>query len=168
MLRVLTLAGGLFGAAIVSQFPEFTQQYTQRLGGQVEALETVIADFDRSARASDMTREEALASMGGSVFLENRRRDMRNTISRHERLVTDLTVLRDASPLERLTMPHRVTDTALAQATYDDFVPALPFSVEGMLSGFVGYFAGYGLVLGLLALMSWPFRRRKDKAGLTF
>ena len=96
MLRALALTGGLLGAAVVSQFPEFTQQYTQRLGGQVEALETVLADFDASAQKAEMTREEALASMGGSVFLENRRRDMRDTIERHARLSDDLAALQDA------------------------------------------------------------------------
>ncbi|MCA0042983.1 DUF2937 family protein [Celeribacter litoreus] len=168
MLRVLTLVGGLLGAAVVSQFPEFTQQYTQRLSGQVEALETVIEDFDASARRADMTRDEALASMGGSVFLENRRRDMRETIARYDRLTEDLTALRSASPLERLVMPHRVADTALAQATYDDFIPALPLSVAGGISAFAGYIGGYGVVIGLFALLAWPFRRRKQKAGLTF
>ncbi|SFI48147.1 DUF2937 family protein [Celeribacter neptunius] len=168
MLRAIALAGGLLGAAVVSQFPEFTQQYTQRLGGQVEALRLVIADFDASAERAEMTREEALASMGGSVFLENRRRDMRETITRHSRLSADLAVLNEASPLERLTMPQRVADTKLAKATYETFVPALPLSIEGGLSALVGYFGGYGVVAGLLALLAWPFKRRKSRAGLTF
>ncbi|NVK46555.1 MAG: DUF2937 family protein [Rhodobacteraceae bacterium] len=168
MLRALALSGGLLGAAVVSQFPEFTQQYTQRLGGQVEALQTVIADFDASATRAEMTREEALASMGGSVFLENRRRDMRNTIDRHARLSEDLSVLKEATPLERLTMPQRVADTVLARATYDDFRPALPLTLEGGISALVGYLGGWLAVSGVLALLAWPFRRRKSQAGLTF
>lgn len=36
--RVLALAGGLSGAVGLSQFPEFSQQYLQRLAGQVDAL----------------------------------------------------------------------------------------------------------------------------------
>ncbi|AJE48072.1 DUF2937 family protein [Celeribacter indicus] len=168
MLKALALAGGLLGAAIVSQFPEFTQQYTQRLGGQVEALEVVIEDFDASARRAEMTREEALASMGGSVFLENRRRDMRNTIDRHARLTADLAALRASGPLERLTMPQRVADTELALSTYHDFVPALPLSLAGGISALVGYGLGWGLVSALLAFLFWPFRRGRRKAGLTF
>ncbi len=168
MLRALALTGGLLGAAVVSQFPEFTQQYTQRLGGQVEALETVLADFDASAQKAEMTREEALASMGGSVFLENRRRDMRDTIERHARLSDDLAALQDASPLERLTMPHRVTDTALARATYEEFRPALPLSIEGAISALAGYLGGWLAVSALLTLLAWPFKRRKSKSGLTF
>ena len=44
--RTLVLAGGVAGAAILSQFPEYAQQYTQRLGGAVDALGQVVADFD--------------------------------------------------------------------------------------------------------------------------
>ncbi|WP_460274963.1 DUF2937 family protein [Celeribacter sp. ULVN23_4] len=168
MLRAIALAGGLLGAAVVSQFPEFTQQYTQRLAGQVEALRVVIADFDASAKKADMTREDALASMGGSVFLENRRRDMRATIDRYGRLSDDLVALRQASPLERLAMPQRVADTKLARATFDDFRPALPLTLEGGISAAAGYLGGWVLLSGLLALLLWPFRRRKARSGLTF
>lgn len=168
-VKTLTLVGGLFGAAIVSQYPEFTQQYLQRLGGQVEALETVIADFDRSAEQAEMTREEALAALGGSVFLENRRNDMRRTIARHEHLTEDLVQLREASPMQRLTMPHRVTDTETARATWQDFVPALPLSLEGAISALAGFLGGYGIVAAILHFLTWPFRRsRRRKAKLQF
>ncbi len=33
LLRAITLAGGIVGAAGMSQFPEYSQQYVQRLGG---------------------------------------------------------------------------------------------------------------------------------------
>ncbi|GAA3853507.1 DUF2937 family protein [Celeribacter arenosi] len=169
IVRMLTLVGGLIGAAMLSQFPEFTQQYTQRLAGQVEALDVVIADFDRSASKAEMTRDEALASMGGSVFLENRRSDMRDTISRHERLGRDLTALRAAGPIERLSMPHRVADTKLARATWMDYQPALPISVDGAICAVVGFVAGWILVGGLLRLLLWPLRGgSRARTGLTF
>nr|WP_319250302.1 DUF2937 family protein [uncultured Celeribacter sp.] len=168
MWRALTLAGGLLGAAVMSQFPEFTQQYTQRLSGRVDALEVVISDFDTSAKKADMSREEALASMGGSVFLENRRRDMRQTIARHSNLRADLQELRGASALERLTMPQRVTDTELALATWRDFTPALPLTLAGGISALVGYGLGWAAVAALVWGMLWPFRRRRSRSGLRF
>ncbi|MEO1364377.1 MAG: DUF2937 family protein, partial [Pseudomonadota bacterium] len=58
--RALMLAGGFAGAALTSQFPEYSQQYTQRLGGAVDALAEVVADFDASARAEGLSREAAL------------------------------------------------------------------------------------------------------------
>ena len=60
IVRALVLAGGVLGAASVSQFPEFSQQYTQRLGGAVDALGQVVADFDASAAAAGLDREAAL------------------------------------------------------------------------------------------------------------
>ena len=37
------------GALTASQLPEFAQQYRQRLGGALEELRQVVADFDADA-----------------------------------------------------------------------------------------------------------------------
>ena len=161
IVKTLALVGGMFGAASLSQFPEFTQQYMQRLGGQIDALSLVIQDFDASAQKADMTRDEALASMGGTVFLENRRTDMRNTISRHSILSNDLASLTDASPLARVSMPHRLRDLDLVRATYDTFRPALPFTLEGAVSAGIGFAAGWTIIKVLFYGLLWPFRRRR-------
>ncbi|MEM9851772.1 MAG: DUF2937 family protein, partial [Pseudomonadota bacterium] len=49
------LAGGCAMLCATSQFPEFSQQYVQRLGGAVDELRRVAADFDASARAAGLT-----------------------------------------------------------------------------------------------------------------
>ncbi|MBU2937449.1 MULTISPECIES: DUF2937 family protein [Pacificibacter] len=161
ILKTLTLIGGMFGAATLSQFPEFTQQYMQRLGGQVDALAVVIQDFDTSAGKANMTRDAALASMGGSVFLENRRNDMRATIERHRRLKEDLAALTTASPIARVSMPHRLRDQAVVRATYDTFRPALPLTLEGALSSGIGFAIGWAFIAAVLHFIMWPFRRRR-------
>ena len=56
--RVLTLAGGLSGAAGLSQFPEFSQQYAQRLGGAVEELQLFVEEFDADAAGVGMAAFE--------------------------------------------------------------------------------------------------------------
>ncbi|MEM6728480.1 MAG: DUF2937 family protein, partial [Pseudomonadota bacterium] len=38
ILRIFALIFGLSGAASLSQFPEFAQQYLQRLAGKVDQL----------------------------------------------------------------------------------------------------------------------------------
>ena len=65
MIRALILAGGVAGAAGLSQFPEYSQQYNQRLAGAVDELSHVVADFDASAAAEGLSREAALAQMVG-------------------------------------------------------------------------------------------------------
>ncbi|WP_300519133.1 DUF2937 family protein [Aliiroseovarius sp.] len=62
MIRVLALVGGLGGAVTLSQFPEYSQQYLQRLAGAVDELSAVVAAFDASAAGFDLTRVEALAT----------------------------------------------------------------------------------------------------------
>ena len=53
----------------------------------------LVADFDTSAAASDMTRTEALAQIQGRAFLKARRADMQRIFARHAKLTQDLRVL---------------------------------------------------------------------------
>ncbi|MFT7058858.1 MAG: hypothetical protein ACJASV_001363 [Pseudorhodobacter sp.] len=159
-MRVLALVAGVAGAASFSQYPEFSQQYIQRLAGQVDALTVVVADFDRSASASGLTRDAALAQMQGTDFLSARRQDMQATFVRHQRLGQNLTLLRLATPIERIAMPHRLADADTLTKTWSDFRPALPLTIEGAVASGLGYVAGWGLVSALLSLLLWPFRRR--------
>lgn len=115
--KALTLAGGLAGAAACSQYPEFSQQYIQRLAGQVDALSVVVADFDRSAGANGLTRVAALDQLQGTAFLAARKADMQNAFARFDRLSNNLTFLRLASPVERIAMPHRMADPDKFNAT---------------------------------------------------
>ena len=45
MLRIFTVLTMLAGGTLTSQLPEFAQQYRQRLGGAIDALEQVMTDF---------------------------------------------------------------------------------------------------------------------------
>lgn len=161
ILRALTLAGGLAGAAATSQFPEFSQQYMQRLGGAVDALGEVVADFDASAAAASLTRAQALEQMQGTPFLERRRADMARSIARHETLRADLEALQGQGPFMRAYHASRLTDSQIARAAWEVYQPAVPVSFAGLS------FAGVGLVLGslgvslLLGVMRLPFRRRR-------
>lgn len=147
ILRALFLASGLAGAAAFSQFPEFSQQYVQRLGGAVDALGQVVADFDASAAAEGLTRESALAQMTGTAFVDRRREDMIRTIDRHARLRSDLEALRAAGPFMRAYHVARL-DGEIAHATWHDFNPALPLTFAGAVFGTAGFLVGC-LIAGL-------------------
>ena len=161
MLRILTLAGGLLGAAGLSQYPEFSQQYLQRLSGQIDALRVVVADFDASAARADLNREEALAQMTGTAFLEDRRADMTRTFARFYGLQAERDALAAASPLERMALPHRLADRDTFLGTWDDFTPAMPLSIAGLASGGFGFLLGASLVAALAGLLRAPFRRAR-------
>lgn len=159
-MRVLALVAGLAGAVALSQFPEFSQQYLQRLGGQADALTAVATAFDASATAAGLTREAALANLSAGTFQVAHQADMRETLARAGRVGSDLALLRAASPLERLALPQRFRDVETLQATWADFHPAVPVTADGMISAGIGFLLGYGLMAGLIALILAPFRRR--------
>ncbi len=162
ILRAVAFAGGLAGAAASSQFPEFSQQYTQRLGGAVDALGEVVADFDASATAVGLTREAALEQMRGTEFLDRRRADMAGTFARHDRLRSDLAALEGQGPFMRAYHLPRLTDPQIARAAWEVYQPAVPLNLAGLI------FAAFGFGLGaigfgaLLAVLRWPFRKARN------
>lgn len=165
ILRALTLAGGLTAGAGLSQFPEFSQQYAQRLGGAVDALSQVVADFDASATAEGLDRAGALAQMTGTDFIERRRNDMQRTFDRHAALSADLAALQGQGPFMRAYHATRFSDRDVATAAWGAFQPAVPLNMAGAIFALVGFLGGVFAVGGLLALLRWPFRLRKRAKG---
>jgi len=160
IVRALVLAGGVLGGASASQFPEFAQQYTQRLGGAVDALEEVVADFDASAANAGLTRQQALAELQGSTFLDARREDMTRTFQRYQGLQADLALLESAGPFMRAYHATRMTDRDVARAALASFEPAVPVGMAGLIFAGSGFLAGLIAIWAAIKLVLWPFRRR--------
>lgn len=167
MIRALCLVGGLTGAVGLSQYPEFSQQYIQRLAGHVDALTIEVKKFDARALAEGLGREEALEALTGSDFLEGHQVDERAMFARHTRLSENLMVLRAASPLERLTLPHHMADGPTVQEVWSDFTPAVPVSIAGVASAGAGFLGGWLLLAGLFAALAAPLRRKQATVGKT-
>lgn len=159
--RVVTLVFGLGGAVGMSQFPEFSQQYVQRLGGALDELNQVAAQFDRSARAEGLTRQAALDALQGSPFLERRQTDMTAVFTRAARLQRSQDALRDAGPFARLQHVLRFDDAQLARATWQDYAPAIPATPTGLAFAGLGGLAGWGAARGAGRLLA----RRRTAAG---
>lgn len=164
IVRALALVGGLLGGATASQFPEYAQQYTQRLGGAVDALEQVVADFDASAAAAGLDRTQALAQMQGTDFLERRRTDMERTFDRYDRLSADLEVLQQSGPFMRAYHASRLTDGDVAQAALAAYAPAVPINMPGLVFAVSGFVAGLLCVWAAVRALIWPLRRRRSSA----
>ena len=79
--RFIAGAGGAALAVMLSQFPEYAQQYTQRLGGAVDELRVITEDFDRAAEAGGLNRAEAIErySVSNDDFLAGRGTSMTAT-----------------------------------------------------------------------------------------
>lgn len=140
-IRTIVLVAGLSGALGAAQFPAFSQQYMQRLGGAVDALAVVVANFDASAKAVGLTRNDALAQMNGTPFMDRRRADMRESIARHAALSEDLAVLEGQGPFMRAYHASRFTDPQIARGALRAFEPALPLTLA------TGLFAAFGFVI---------------------
>lgn len=159
ILRTLALAGGICAGVGASQFPEYSQQYLQRLAGATEALGSVVADFDASAAAEGLSREAALESMSGTAFVERRQADMRHTIARYHQMSFYLADLRSSTALSRLMSAHRFTDAELSRDTWEDFKPAIPVTIEGIGFAAGGFLGGYVLISLLFGGLWWGVRR---------
>lgn len=157
MIGLLRLMVALVCAICLSQFPAFSDQYVQRLGGQVDALNRIATEFDASATRAGLTRDEALADLGGSAFRDLHQDDMRDAFARLEHAAGDLAMLRLAGPLERMLLPHRLRDPETLASTWTDFSPAVPVTFAGLAAAGIGFVLGW-LLFGLFTL---PFRRRE-------
>lgn len=159
MIRALCLIGGLTGATGLSQMPEFSQQYLQRLAGQVDELTRQAVEFDETALADGMGREEMLQAMAATPLVASQEALWRRTFGRHARLSENLMILRDAAPLERLTLLHRMADPATVRAVWEDFTPAMPLGMAGAASAGAGFLGGWAVFAALIGVFVWPFRR---------
>ncbi|MEO1239286.1 MAG: DUF2937 family protein [Pseudomonadota bacterium] len=157
MIRLLALIAGLCGAGALSQFPEFSQQYYQRLSGAVDELRPLVLTVDLTARAQGLTRQDALAQLQGNDTADSIRESLAQSVRRYDRLSAAQTRLAEATPLERLAQPWNIADPDLFDRTLADYRPALPLTQAGLISGLIGFAFGWGMVGSFFALLRRVF-----------
>ena len=165
MRRTLGIIGGIVLALVLSQFPEYAQQYTQRLGGAVDELRVITQEFEAAATGAGLTREAALERYAavGDPFVEGRGRSMAATIARYESLSRALAEIRGATGWDRFVSLPRYLDSDVGARTLEDFQPAVPVTIEGFAYALAGFAVGYLLVAGLVRLVVLPFRRPRPR-----
>lgn len=161
ILKRLAFALSLVCAALSSQAPEFAQQYRQRLGGAIDELRAIVAQFDADAKGEKLTREEALTRLqaNADALASKRAVAMRETIAREERLGRQLQSFADAGPFQRIGAMLSDVDADIARRAWQVFEPAVPLTVEGLVAALIGFVLGGGL----LRLLIWPFTRRRPR-----
>ncbi|MEM6307558.1 MAG: DUF2937 family protein [Pseudomonadota bacterium] len=103
ILRAITMAFALMTGAGFSQFPEYAQQYEQRLAGAVDEMRIVVANFDATLADLGQTRAQAFAegqtlSDRETLLLSN----AKTNIDRLAFLETALARVQNSSVLTRL------------------------------------------------------------------
>lgn len=155
-MHFIAVAIALLIGIPVSQGPEFTQQYEQRLGGAIDEIARVVQHFDEDSTRSGYDRAVALQIMrrNSESLVRNQAARMDSYISRLDRLRRQQTALQTSGPFARVVTVATDYDPLLASRTYDTFRWA--FSIEGIVLSLVTSILIY-LTTVLLAV---PFRRR--------
>jgi hypothetical protein len=163
VLRRLALGFGLLCGLVASQLPEFAQQYRQRLGGALDELTAIVAQFNAEAASAGMDSRKAIAALeaNGDPLVRDRGRAINQTIVRREKLADQLAGFETAGPFGRLAVFAGDFDSRIAQRAWSAFEPAIPVTTEGFACAGAGAVAGYGLV----RLLAKPFRRRRIQAA---
>jgi hypothetical protein len=141
--RVLCVAG----AVLFSQFPEFIQQYFQRLGGSLSEARTAVSRYRDVAAKSGMSLDQLIADsarnpdpsmvrLGGVIG---------PSVARLDKLAAADEALRNSTLWGRPFSLVTHLDWGIARATAADFKPAVPTTVEGLV------YAGVGIILVLAA-----------------
>jgi hypothetical protein len=151
---------GLLLGFVLSQTPEFAQQYRQRLGGALDELQRIVQQFDNDSRRAGYDRSAALQLMAGNPerVVRDQASRMEEVITRYGRLRLQEEAFRTGGSFARLAAFVLDFDRPLVQRTLQNYEPAVPVTPEGLL------LAGSGFLLAYLLLPifgeSWRRRRR--------
>jgi Protein of unknown function (DUF2937) len=158
--RRFALAIAVLAGLIGSQGPEFAQQYSQRLGGALEELNRIIAEFDAEAQRQNLTPAEGLSRLEDNAdpLARERGADMAEAIERAKRLSEQLRAIDSGGPLTRLYVVAGEFDPEIAQSTLDNYEPAAPLSVGALAAAGLAAFWGWAAT----HLIAWPLRRRSQ------
>ena len=156
--RRLAAAIGLLFALFGMQGPEFTQQYSQRLGGALDELKRVVSAFDADAAHQSITPVEAIARLEGNPdpLAQARGAAIENDIVRRDKLQNALDAMQGAGPVQRIAAMALDFDPSIAGDTLQNFEPAAPLTSESLLAGALALVIGWGGT----HICAWPIRRR--------
>jgi len=156
------LVGALVGGLTTSQFPEYAQQYHQRLGGAVEELHAIVLQFDQDAANQGLKRDEALLTYQRSTeeFLNERGKSMQAILDRFANLTAHQEALQSAGPVEELMAFSQHLDPNLLNDTLEIYKPAVPITAKGFAYAGVGLLAGLLVFRFIWGILTFPFRKR--------
>ena len=160
----------VFGVVSFAQFPQFFNQYIQRLGGHLAEAKFMLVRYEMTADYFNMTLDEYIAThvnSGHEVFVSSGQL-ISDLVTRINTLEKSFAALKDASVYNRWWVFLRQLDYSIFQETWLDFTPGIPTTLEGAIYGVCGLLVTWFLcqvlksVLKSLAkLISSPFSRRR-------
>ena len=149
MRMPLFIAISLLSALVFCQVPAFVQQYAQRLGGTIDALEIVVGRFDDDARRSGYDRTAALALMARNPerLVRDQGAGMSTTMTRLANLRLQQSALQAPDSFARLIAFVTDYDSEVASRTWQEFRFALSVSPDSVVLAIVGFAIAYAMLL---------------------
>lgn len=154
MRKAVLLIFGLTGAVLLSQFPEFIQQYSQRLGGHLNELNIQVSELDSRAEKNGKERAAYIRHLieQPDDAAQREGRYLLVLLARQERIAKAHHALVERGGGIRMFAFVENFDWPIVDETLKAYKPALPFSGESALFSVIGFVAGaaiYGLFFGL-------------------
>jgi hypothetical protein len=159
------LVCGFLGALLLSQFPEFFQQYTQRLGGRLDELTTQVSALEERAAASgkDLTGYLRVFLLHRDVDVRREGQELRAMVQRRAALAESYRSLTGVDRWWRAAAFAENVDWQTARATIEVYRPAMPVTPEAGIYAGAGFGTGAAIFLAILGLWG-PERRRSRNA----
>ena len=153
------------GAVALSQFPQYYGQYLQRLGGHLDEARRTLELYSRAAAELNLTLEEYIMEhlySGSEIFISSGE-VMQELVERYEALQNAYLALQDANIYTRWLVFLREVDWSIASATWENFMPGVPTTMEGLAYAFTGLLVGWGLYALVKSLLALPFSSTSKK-----
>ncbi len=162
MGRFLAFLLGIAGAVIGSQGPGFTLQYMQNLQGQIDSLKVTVEEFDANIARYDYTRERALIECkAADGLLDALCEGYVSQVERYERLTAHMAELEAASDTVRPLILARKQMPEITNSAYEQFKPAIPATIDGLIYGGGGFAVLWGGMSFLFWLLGGAFGARR-------
>ncbi len=159
----------VLGAIGLSQFPQFFGQYMQRLGGHLNEARRIFEQYQKAAADVDLSLEDYVQehlNATSDVFVSSGRA-IEDLVNRYHELEQSYLALADSNIYNRWFIFIKEVDWEIAAGTWNNFVPGVPTTIEGLLYAITGLLAGWGIYAALNAVVTIPFRPKPVKISRT-
>lgn len=131
--RIALFFALLFGIA-TTQMPEFLQQYRQRLGGAIDELTMIVAQFDAQSAGQNLTEDAAIARLEANPdpLVQGRGDEMQRIVARLAKLRRAATAFNEPDIADKWGTIAATFDPHIAARAYETFQPAVPTTGEGI------------------------------------
>ena len=149
--KAIYLTVAILGAVAMSQFPEFQQQYKQRMGGTLDELNRQVLALDGRAADAGLDRYDYIRRFLESpdAAVKSEGEHLSDMLGRQLRVRQAIDEMDNAKEVMLLITVLFHLDLPTAQATFDNYKPAIPITISGGFHALAGFVIGY-LLVGLL------------------